>query len=91
MDIPWREIWQDILDVLLYIPRRVFELLMSALAELLNSIPLPAALESLATLFSGIPAGVSWGFYILNLATGIALVAGAYVIRFLIRRIPIIG
>ena len=83
--------WADLIDVLLYIPRRVFELMMSALADLLSAIPVPAFILDMPTLFASVPAGITWGFWLFNVGFGVSITVSAYVLRFLIRRIPVIG
>lgn len=90
-DIPWQEIWNDIIDVLLYIPRRVWELVLKALSELLNAIPVPAWIDNIPSLFSGLPTGIPWAFWLFNVAAGIGIIVAAFILRFLIRRIPVIG
>lgn len=89
--IPWERLWYDFIEVLLWIPRKIFELVMAALAALIQAIPVPDFVNQIPSLFSSLPQGVLWGFYLFNFAAGVAIIVSAYVIRFLIRRIPIIG
>jgi len=83
--------WQDFFDVLMWVPRKLFELLMVGLAELVNAIPVPDWVNDASGLFSGLPAGVAWGFYIFNFAFGLGVIISAYVLRFIIRRLPFVG
>jgi hypothetical protein len=57
-------------------------------AYLVPKLPGAAALTQA---FSGIPAGVWYVFDLFKLPIGIQLVLAAYVTRFAIRRIPVIG
>lgn len=68
--------WGNVLDALLYV---------------LNQIPVPTWLDELAGNVSGIDPGVLYFVEPLQLGTGLTWVLSAYVIRFVIRRIPLIG
>ncbi|MAT82998.1 MAG: hypothetical protein CMD39_01785 [Gammaproteobacteria bacterium] len=90
-DIPWQEIWNDIIDVLLWWPRRVFELLTVGLAELIIAIPVPDWVANIPAQFSGLIAGIEWAFWLFNVKAGLGIVISAYGLRFIIRRLPIVG
>lgn len=47
--------------------------------------------SGLTSLFNAVPDGVYWFLYALKFDVGIPLVISAYVSRFLIRRLPIVG
>lgn len=83
--------WKNLQDLLLWVPMRIWELLLESLAWVITAIPVPSWASNTAGLFSGLPTGVSWGFYLFNVPTGIGIIMSAYLIRFLIRRIPLIG
>lgn len=68
--------WGNVLDGLIY---------------LLNQIPVPDWLAELATNVTGIDPGVLYFIEPLQIPTGITWLLSAYLIRFLIRRIPLIG
>lgn len=57
---------------------------------LLNSGLLPSS-AGLGDAFGGVPAGVWYFLDLFNFSAGFALVLSAYVSRFIIRRIPLIG
>ena len=88
-DFNWEQLWEAILEILFYIPSVIWQRILDALAFLLENIPVPADLA----------AGIDWSaladmayfFDVFGVETGLGLVAGAYTIRFLIRRIPVIG
>lgn len=88
-DIPWPDIWQDLVDFWLWIPRRVFELVMAGLAEAINQIPVAEFLATPPDL-GGIE-GIGWAFWLFHLTDGFGLVVGAYILRFGIRRLPVVG
>lgn len=69
----------------------LFDGVLSALASLVEAIPVPGWLQSGAGLFSGISSDIAWFASAVNLSFGLTVVVSAYGIRFLIRRIPVIG
>lgn len=67
------------------------EQLLGALSAVLNAIPLPSWATDGGPLLGGIPAAVGYFLQVLEFPFGIAVIASAYGLRFLIRRIPFIG
>lgn len=80
-----------LLELLLWLPRKAYELLLEGLLQILNVIPVPDWLTDLSTNFAGLPAGVAFFLQALQLPTGLAIVGSAYLVRFLIRRLPFFG
>lgn len=78
-------------DALLFIPRKLFEQIMAACGAAIELIPVPSWAENVANLFAAIPPGVAYFAAFMELPTGIGIVLSAYGIRFLIRRLPVIG
>lgn len=78
-------------DLLLWVPRKLWELFLDAVVAVLEAIPVPSWLSSAGSVFDAIPDGVIYFAQALQLPAGLAMVISAYVIRFIIRRIPIIG
>jgi hypothetical protein len=77
-------------DVALYIPRKSFELLTDALASTIEAIPPLEASSTAVTALSAISdAGYVAG--LVALQEGIGLVLATLLLRFLLRRIPLIG
>lgn len=68
-----------------------FTLIFDALIAVLNAIPVPTWLTSLATNIGGLDSGVLYFLQPLQLGTGLTWIFSAYLLRFLIRRIPFIG
>ncbi len=69
----------------------VFELLVILVPKAIAIVSPWAGTGGLTSAFAGLPAGVWWGLDMLAVGYGIPLVISAYVARFLIRRIPLIG
>lgn len=67
----------------------IYDAFMSGLASLIEAIGVPDFLMNLHTV--NLPPGVSWFLAPLNLLTGIGIIVGAYIARFILRRIPFIG
>jgi hypothetical protein len=84
------EILQFLLDVLLWVPRKLIELVMDGLATVIEAIPLPAWLDGVSIL-DEIPEGVAFFAEAFLIPEGVTILVSAYVIRFLIRRLPIVG
>lgn len=78
-------------DLLLWIPRKVFELLMDGFASLLESLPVPEFMTQASTAFSGISGNVLFFASKFAIAEGLTIYLGALVLRFIIRRIPFFG
>lgn len=78
-------------ELLLFIPLQVWDGILSALATLLEAIPVPAFMENLGSLFGGIDPGIAFFLSSLNFGVGVSMVLSAYVIRFIIRRLPVVG
>lgn len=78
-------------DMLLWAPRKVFEMLLTGLATVVNAIPVPSFIENAGSYFSALPSGVVYFTQAFQLPLGIGMMVSAYVLRFLIRRIPVIG
>jgi hypothetical protein len=64
---------------------------LGALITLLNAIPVPSWMSSAPSVLAGVPSGIVWLFQILQLPAGLVILLSAWVLRFLIRRIPLIG
>lgn len=78
-------------DAFLWIPRKLWELILDGLATLLEAIPVPSFMSNLESFAGGIDPGIAYFAEPLMISTGVTFVLLAYVIRFVIRRIPVIG
>lgn len=72
----WLIIWQKILE---------------GLASVLNAIPVPDFFYQASGALSGFPPQLVFALDVLQFDLGLPMILSAYGIRFLIRRIPIIG
>lgn len=82
---------QWVLDLLLYVPRLLFGELCQGVVSLVSSIPVPAFVSDVGSFWSGIPSDVMFFVAPLRLGTGLSMIATAYGVRFLIRRLPFVG
>ncbi len=80
-----------IIDVLLYVPQQLFSLLVDGLIAVLAAIPVPAWVQTVATAGGSLAGDVVWWLDLLQFQTGLAIWISSLGIRFLIRRIPVIG
>lgn len=76
-----------LLNVLLFVPRKIFELLTNALGSAVGAIDLPFS----TTALGGIPAGVSWFADLTAAPEGFAIVLAALLARFALKLIPTLG
>lgn len=78
-----------LVDLFLWLPRMVLDaFLLGALAGI-ESIPVPAWLAG-AT-FGDIDPGIAYFATAFQIPTGVGIILGAYAVRFVIRRLPIVG
>lgn len=82
---------QFILDLLLYIPRKVFSWIVDGILALYDAIPVPEFISNIPSLFGNLASGVWWFLGPFHIGTGIGIILSAYTIRFFIRRLPFIG
>jgi hypothetical protein len=75
----------------LYVFKWLWHELLTALAAVLSGIPVPAWLAGAAAAFSAVPPGVAFFLNAFEVPAGISIILGAYTIRFVIRRVPLIG
>lgn len=78
-------------DVLLWVPRQVFKYAVDGLLSVFNSLTPPDFIANVAAASAAIPGSVWYFASVLNLDIGLGIIVSAYGLRFLIRRIPIIG
>lgn len=76
-----------LLGVLLFVPRKIFELLTDAASAVISALDLPIDPSALG----GISAGVSWFADITAAPEGFLIVLGATLVRFALKLIPTLG
>lgn len=85
------ELLQWVYDFFQWLGQTIFAGIMDALASVLEAIPVPAFFNQAAGFFDNIPDSVAYFLNMFAVGEGIAMILAALVLRFLIRRIPIIG
>ncbi|OHC58114.1 MAG: hypothetical protein A3J25_03855 [Pseudomonadales bacterium RIFCSPLOWO2_02_FULL_63_210] len=80
-----------LLDLVAWVPKKIWELLLDALASAIEAIPAPGFVSSAGGWFGGIPETVIYFGQFFAVAEGLGMIMSALVLRFLLRRIPIIG
>lgn len=78
-------------DLLLWLPRKLWSELLDGLAGIVESIGVPDFFTQAQNALGGIPASMLYFSSKLAVPEGIAMMLAALVLRFVIRRIPLIG
>lgn len=78
-------------DLLLWVPKKLWESLADMLASAVEAIPVPEFMLQGSGLFSSISGDVWWFASIGQLHLGVPMILTAYIARFALRRIPFIG
>jgi hypothetical protein len=86
-----QRILEWVVELLLWVPRKIWELLLDGLATLIEAIPVPSFMQNLGNFVGGIDPAIAYFGAPLQLETGMGFVLAAWVIRFALRRIPVIG
>lgn len=73
------------------LPEWVFSELIDGFIEFFNSIPVPDFFITAANTFNNIPPEVVYFAQPFHIGYGITMILGAYLLRFLVRRLPIFG
>ncbi|MCY1290477.1 hypothetical protein D9M70_396240 [compost metagenome] len=94
--LDWLKGWLDnfaewILELLQWIPKKIYSVVMEGIAAFFNAIPVPDFVSQAAGAFGGIPSTVMYFASMFELNFGLAVVLSALVARFILRRIPLIG
>jgi hypothetical protein len=74
-----------------WVGKWIWQEVIGALATLLTAIPVPSWLSGMPDLIGSTPSGVAWLLGAFELPSGLAIIVSAYTLRFLLRRLPIIG
>lgn len=85
------EFFQDLIDLLLFIPQWVYKQVGEGIVYLANAVPAPFTASDVTTALSGIGGDVVYFLGVFEFDYGLTAVFGAYSARFLLRRIPFIG
>lgn len=82
---------QWLLDVLLWVPLKLWEIFLDVFATIIEAIPVPEFVTNAGLYVSAVPSSVLFFLSIVRLDYGLSVVIGAAIIRFVIRRLPVIG
>lgn len=82
---------QWLLDILLWVPIKLWELFLNVLATLLELVPVPDFISNAGVYLGGIPPGVAYFLGIVRFDYGLSVILAASILRFLIRRLPVVG
>lgn len=78
-------------ELVQWLPKLLFAEILDALALVVEAIPVPGFIDTATGAFQSIPPTVLFFASKFALGEGVAMILAAYVLRFVIRRIPIIG
>lgn len=83
--------WDHLVDLLLWVPRKLFVGLLDGIVYLVGLIPVPDFSADLGSALSSVSPYIIyyWDFFALNF--GLSVIFAAVVARFLVRRLPFIG
>ncbi|MCF1185018.1 hypothetical protein L0E83_16420 [Marichromatium gracile] len=87
----WEAVTEWFLGLIQDVIQWAYSGLLEALASLIEALPVPDFLVSAGSVFSNIPPGVVYLVSVGQFEWGLSVIGSAYLIRFLIRRIPVIG
>ena len=94
----FKDVFDWVYDLLLWVPKKVFSLLMDGLGDAIvytsDTVCVRACVQAVSGIgnaLSNVPDVITFAFPYLHIATGVELIICAYVVRFVIRRIPFIG
>lgn len=78
-------------EFLLWCLQKVWELLLSGLAEVFEAIPVPSFMAQASSFFGALPPTVVYFLQFFAVAEGLTFITTALLLRFIVRRIPLIG
>ncbi|WP_350446827.1 hypothetical protein ABS648_23285 [Pseudomonas solani] len=80
-----------LLDLALWLPKKLWGAILDGLATLIEKIPVPEFLANAGSFFDQIPTGVVFFMQYFAVAEGLSMVTVALLLRFIVRRLPVIG
>ncbi|MEW3788581.1 DUF2523 family protein [Pseudomonas aeruginosa] len=78
-------------NLLTVFPQWVFQQIVSGVVKFFEWLPVPDFFVTAGNAFQGIPPSVVYFANAFQIGPGVTMVLGAYLLRFILRRIPIIG
>lgn len=80
-----------LLEIILWAPKKIWSLMLDGLASAIEALPVPSFVTQAESFFGNIPASVVYFFQFFAIGEGLAMISLALVLRFALRRIPLIG
>ncbi|MCY1357397.1 hypothetical protein D9M69_438880 [compost metagenome] len=80
-----------LLELLLWLPKKLWSMLLDGLAGVIEDLPVPSFVAQADSFFGNIPGSVVYFFQFFAVGEGLAMVSLALILRFALRRIPLIG
>jgi hypothetical protein len=75
----------------MWLPRWIWQSILGALGAMVKAIPVPDFFSGFATNVAGLAGSVVWFLDLVQFKFGVTVVLGALLMRWLLRRIPLIG
>ena len=86
-----KNVFSDLAQFFIDMFLSILDWIWAAFISVLDGLPIASTAEQAAGLFQAIPSVVWYFMNMLSIQFGLPLVLSAYLIRFFIRRIPVIG
>ncbi|MOA27543.1 hypothetical protein D3C78_1484260 [compost metagenome] len=80
-----------LLELVEWIPKSIWSALLDGLASILEALPVPDFMAQAGGFFGNLPTTVVYFLQFFAVAEGIGFILSALLLRFLLRRIPLIG
>ena len=80
-----------LLDLVKWAAEWLWNEVLGALVTVLSAIPVPQFLTDAPSVLAALPSGIAWGLNAFCVPQGLVIYLGALLIRFIIRRLPIVG
>ena len=78
-------------DFFLWLPLKIWEMMLDALASVIEALPVPDFMSNAQGYMSSVGGNVLWVLDLFAVPQGMGMVMAALVLRFIVRRIPISG
>jgi hypothetical protein len=74
-----------------WVATEIAKVVLAALAAIINAIPVPSWMAGASGAIASFPPGAAYFLNSMHIGTATTIMVSAYSIRFLIRRLPIVG
>lgn len=85
------EFFEDLINIILFLPRFIYKNVVDALVFMLNSVQPPFTSQDVTTALNGVGGDVLYFLTMFEFQYGLTVIFTAYLARFILRRIPGIG